>query len=154
MKRRWIAGLLAVALSVSAPAAASAPPSTQTVATHNGVDSFIDVLPACDPGGPLYATTLTYHAVEHVTSFAGGGLHLSFVQTGTFIADPLDPGGERFTGRFTTTGAWNMSSTTIGGSSTFNLRAAGSAGSGLRHHVNSQFIERPDGSARQFVRCR
>jgi hypothetical protein len=59
----------------------------------------VDVLPSCQPGGPLYTFTVTINHVEHSTTFADGRIHGGVTETGTFVAVPLaDPSLPTYTG--------------------------------------------------------
>ena len=122
----FVAGLLLVA---AAPAFAD-PPVTETTTQKNLVETFVDVVPTCEEGGPLYTITTTSNLVEHETVFADGRVHATFTQTGTFVAVPLeDPSLPSFTGKFTSGADFNQNGTTVNGTFTFNLRGTGSDGS-------------------------
>ena len=109
MLRRLAFGLLAAGLlSIAAPAFAQ-PPTTTTTHEKGLVETFVDFVPSCAPGGPLYTITTTSNLVLHETIFDDGRVHATFTQTGKFSAVPLeDPSLPSFTGKFTTWGGFNQ----------------------------------------------
>jgi hypothetical protein len=154
MLRRLAFGLLAAGLlSIAAPAFAQ-PPTTTTTHGHGLVDTFVDVIPMCEEGGPLYTITTTSNFVEHDTTFDDGRVHGTFTQTGKFSAAPLnDPSLPSYTGRFTTWDGFNQNGMTVEGSFTFNLSGTGSDGSMLSLNQSGHFNQRPDGSVNEFFHC-
>ena len=91
MIRRLITGIFALGLLIVAtPAFAQSPPTTETTTEHGVTETFVDVVPTCQDGGPAYEITLTYNGVEHSTLFADGREHDTFTQTGRFVATPVD----------------------------------------------------------------
>jgi hypothetical protein len=155
MVRRVFAVALTAAglLLVGSPAFAQ-PPVTTTTHEKNLVETFVDVIPTCEEGGPLYTITTTSNLVEHTTEFADGRVHATFTQTGTFVADPLeDPSLPSFTGKFTTWGGFNANGKTVGGTFTFSVHGMGSDGSSFQNHSTEHFNQRPDGSVNEFFHC-
>jgi hypothetical protein len=145
--------LVAGLLSFAAPALAQ-PPTHTTTHEKGLVETFVDVIPMCEDGGPRYRITTTSNLVEHETIFDDGRVHATFTQTGTFSAVPLsDPGLPSFTGKFTIWGGFNQNGTTVNGTFTFNLNGTGSDGSMLSLHQVEHFNVRPDGSANEFFHC-
>jgi len=154
MLRRLAFGLLAAGLLLIAAPAFAQPPTNTTTHTNGLVETFVDVIPMCEDGGPLYTITTTSNSVMHETVFDDGRVHATFTQTGTFSAVPLsDPDLPSFTGTFTTWGGFNQNGTTVNGTSTFNLNGTGSDGSRLSIHQVEHFNVRPDGSANEFFHC-
>lgn len=150
---RSVLGLLAAGLLFVAPAFAQ-PPVTETTTQKGLVETFVDVVPTCEEGGPLYTITTTSNLVEHTTTFDDGRVHETFTQTGTFVAVPLeDPSLPSFTGRFTVWGGFNQNGKTVNGTFTLTVRGTGSDGSTLRTHVTAHFSVRPDGTVNEFFRC-
>ena len=154
MLRRLAFGLLAAGLlSLAAPAYAQ-PPTNVTTHEKGLVETFVDVIPTCEEGGPLYTITLTSNLVVHETIFDDGRVHATFTQTGSFSAVPLeDPNLPSFTGKVTIWGGFNQNGNTVNGTFTFNLRGTGSDGSMVSVHFTEHFNERPDGSVNEFFRC-
>jgi hypothetical protein len=151
---RSVVGLVAAgALLFAAPAFAQ-PPTTETTTQKGLVETFVDVVPSCEEGGPLYTITTTSNLVEHTTTFDDGRVHATFTQTGTFVAVPLDdPTLPSFTGRFTVWGGFNQNGNTVNGTFTFNVRGTGSDGSTFSNHVTDHFNARPDGTVNEFFHC-
>jgi hypothetical protein len=140
-------------LSTGAPAIA-APPVTETTHQKNLVETFVDVVPTCEGGGPLYTITTTSNLVVHETIFDDGRVHATFTQTGTFVAVPLeDPSLPSYTGKFTVWGGFNANGKTVNGTFTFNIRGTGSDGSTFKTHTNDHFNVRPDGTVNEFFHC-
>ena len=154
MARRLALGLLAAGLlSMAAPALAQ-PPTHQTINEHGLVETFIDVVPTCEEGGPPYTITTTSNFVLHETIFDDGRVHATFTQTGRFVAVPLEDASlPSFTGRFTVWGGFNQNGKTVNGTFTFNLRGTGSDGSTLRLNLVEHFNQRPDGTVNEFFHC-
>jgi len=150
--------LIAVALTagllfVGTPAFA-APPVTETTHQKGVVETFDDVFPTCEGGGPLYTITTTSNRVEHTTTFADGRIHATFTDTGTFVAVPRDdPSLPSLTGKFTIWGGFNANGKTLNGTFTFSVRGTGSDGSTFKIHLTEHFNERPDGTVNEFFRC-
>jgi hypothetical protein len=157
MISRLLVGLTAVGLMlIGAPAFAAGSPDTQTTTQKNLVETFVDVVPSCEGGGPLYTITTTSNLVEHETVFADGRVHATFTQTGTFVAVPLDdPSLPSYTGKFTNWDGFNQNGAVVTeGTFTFNVRGTGSDGSTFQNHVNGHFNVPPDGSVHEFFHCR
>ena len=153
MIRRIAAVLLTAFLVVMAGGSALASPTTQTHHEKGLVETFVDVVPSCEGGGPRYQITTTSNLVEHETIFADGRVHATFTQTGRFVAVPLRAGRPSYTGHFTTWGGFNQNGTTVNGTFTFNLNGTGSDGSMLSIHQIEHFNVRPDGTANEFFHC-
>jgi len=154
MLRRLTLVLLTTLLVLLAGPAYAAPPTTETTTAKGVVDTFVDVVPTCEGGGPLYTITTTSNLVEHVTTFNDGRTHETFTQTGTFSAVPLeDPTLPSYTGKFTTWGGFNANGSTVNGTFTFSVRGTGSDGSTFSNHNVDHFNVRPDGSANEFFHC-
>jgi hypothetical protein len=154
MLRSSVVGLIAVVgLLVAAPAFAD-PPVTTTTHEKGLVETFVDVVPSCEGGGPLYTITTTSNLVEHLTEFGDGRVHETFTQTGTFVAVPLsNPALPSYTGHFAVWGGFNANGATVNGTFTFNVRGTGSDGSTFSNHVIDHFNVRPDGSVNAFFHC-
>jgi hypothetical protein len=154
MLRRLAFGVLAAGLLVIAAPAFAQPPTNTTTHQMGLVETFVDVVPTCEGGGPLYTITTTSNLVEHETVFGNGNVHATFTQTGKFSAVPLDdPTLPSFTGKFTTWGNFNQSGSVVNGTATFNLTGKGSDGSMLSHHEVQHFNVPPDGSVNEFFHC-
>jgi hypothetical protein len=152
MTRRIFALLLtAFLVLVGGPALAS--PVTQTTTQKDLIETFVDVVPSCEGGGPLYEITTTSNAVEHETLFDDGRIHLTFTQTGKFVAEPLEAGLPSYTGSFTVWGGFNANGATANGTFTFDVRGKGSDGSKFVNSTVDHFNERPDGSVNAFFHC-
>lgn len=155
LRRLTIAFLMAgLTLSLTAGRAAAAP-ITETNTAKGLVETFIDVVPSCEGGGPLYTITTTSNVVEHVTIFDDGRVHATFTQTGKFVAVPLDdPSLPSFTGRFTTWGGFNQNSDSVlNGTFTFSVRGTGSDGSTFKNSSVGHFNTRPDFTVNEFFHC-
>ena len=130
MSRRPALVLLTGFLVVLAGPAAFAAPTTTTTTEKGLVETFVDVVPTCEGGGPLYRITTTSNNIEHETTFDDGRQHATFTSTGTFTATPLaDPTLPSYTGKFTTWGGFNATGSTVNGTFTFSVRGTGSDGS-------------------------
>jgi len=153
MFRRIIAVLLGTFL-VLVVGPAYAGPTTETNHAKGLVETFVDVVPSCEGGGPLYTITTTANAVEHVTTFDDGRVHATFTETGTFSAVPLDdPTLPSYTGKFTVWGGFNQNGSTVNGTFTFNVRGTGSDGSTFSNHSVDHFNVLPSGSVHEFFHC-
>ncbi len=109
--------------------------------------------PSCEDNPPTYEVTSTSNGVSHETVFADGRVHATFTDTGTFVAEPLDPALPSYTGKFTIWGGFNANGRSVNGTFTFNIHGTGSDGSTLRNHVTDHFNERPNGTVQQFFKC-
>ena len=134
---------------------AYAAPTTTTTTQQGVVETFVDVVPTCEGGGPLYTITTTSNSIEHSTVFDDGRVHATFTQTGTFVAVPLnDPSLPRYTGKFTQWGGFNQNSDTVAvGTFTFNIRGTGSDGSTFSVNAVEHSNQMPDGSVNEFFHC-
>jgi hypothetical protein len=154
MVRRLLVGLVAAGLLLVGAPAFAQPPVTETTVQKNLVETFVDVVPSCEGGGPLYTITTTSNLIEHTTTFDDGRIHATFTQTGTFVAVPLeDPSLPSYTGKFTTWGGFNQNGNTVNGTFTFNVRGTGSDGSTFQNHVTDHFNQRPYGTVNAFYHC-
>lgn len=154
LRRLAVLGCTTAALLFTGAPAFAGPPVTETTHEHGVVETFVDVVPTCEGGGPLYTITTTSNSVEHTTTFDDGRVHATFTETGTFVAEPLDdPTLPSYTGKFTIWGGFNDNGQTVSGTSTFNIRGTGSDGSGFKTHLVDHFNERPDGTVHQFFHC-
>jgi hypothetical protein len=155
MVRRLITAVLLSAglLLVGTPAFAE-PPTTETTTVKNGSETFVDVVPTCEGGGPAYQISLTYNAVEHTTTFADGRSHETFTETGNFVATPLDDSTlPSYTGKFTIWGGFNANGKVVNGTFTFNVRGTGSDGSTINTHQVDHFNTTPNGAEFFFTHC-
>jgi hypothetical protein len=154
MVRRLLIGLVAAGLLLVGAPAFAQPPVTETTVEKNLVETFVDVVPTCEGGGPLYTITTTSNLVEHTTTFDDGRIHATFTQTGTFVAVPLeDPSLPSYTGKFTIWGGFNQNNQTVNGTFTFTVHGIGSDGSTFNNHVTEHFNVRPDGTVNEFFHC-
>jgi hypothetical protein len=154
MLRRLAFGLLAAGLLSIAPPAFAQPPTNVTTHEKGLVETFVDVIPMCEEGGPPYTITTTSNLVMHETVFDDGRVHATFTQTGKFSAVPLeDPSLPTFMGSFTQWGGFNQNGTTVNGTFTFSVRGTGSDGSKVRTNLVEHFNERPDGSVNELFHC-
>lgn len=154
MFARAVLGLVTTGVLLFAAPAFAQPPVTETTTQQGLVETFVDVVPTCEGGGPLYTITTTSNFVEHTTTFDDGRVHATFTQTGTFVAVPLEDATlPSFTGRFTVWGGFNMNGNTVNGTFTFNVRGTGSDGSTFNNHVTEHFNVRPDGTVNEFFHC-
>jgi hypothetical protein len=154
MLRRTFAGLLTAGLLLIATPAFAQPPVTETVVEKNVVETFVDVVPSCEGGGPLYTVTTTSNRVSHTTEFEDGRLHETFTDTGTFIAVPLeDPSLPSYTGKFTVWGGFNANGKSVNGTFTFMAHGTGSDGSTFNNHSVDHFNVTPNGTEFFFTHC-
>jgi hypothetical protein len=152
LKRLFAVAVTAFLVLLAAPAHAAPTPTTTTM--HGVVDTFVDVVPTCDGGGPLYTITTTSNMVEHETVFDNGDVHATFTQTGTFTAVPLDdPTLPTYTGQFTAWGNFNQSGQEVNGTSTYHVHGTGSDGSTFATHGVEHMDQRPDGTVHAFFHC-
>jgi hypothetical protein len=154
MFRRLFTGVLTAGLLLIATPAFAQPPTTETTTEHNATETFIDVVPTCEGGGPAYEITLTYNEVEHVTVFPDGREHDTFTQTGTFVAVPVDdPTLPTYTGKFTIWGGFNANGKVVNGTFTFTVHGTGSDGSTINVHETDHFNTTPTGAEFFFTHC-
>ena len=146
--------LVAAGLLVIAVPALAGPPETNTTTVKGLVETFDDVVPSCEDGGPPYTITTTSNLIEHETVFDDGRVHGTFTQTGTFVAVPKDdPSLPSFTGKFTVWGGFNDNGSSVNGTFTVNVRGVGSDGSTFSNHVGEHFNARPNVSVNEFFHC-
>ena len=150
---RRLSVVLAAACLALVAAPASGDTVTETTTEKNLVEQFVDVLPTCEEDPPLYDITTTSNLVEHVTTKDDGTIHVTFTQTGTFVAEPLEAGLPSYTGRFTVWGGFNENGNTVNGTFTFSVTGTGSDGSKLRNSTVEHFNVRPDGTVNEFFHC-
>ena len=152
LRRLTLVLLTAFLVLLAGPAHAA--PTTETNAAQGVVETFVDVVPTCEGGGPAYTITTTSNLIEHVTTFDDGRMHATFTQTGTFIATPLeDPTLPSYTGKFTVWGGFNANGSTVNGTFTFSVRGTGSDGSTFSNQNVDHFNVLPSGSAHEFFHC-
>jgi len=154
LRRLTVVLLAALALFLGLAGPASATPVTETVTAKGVVETFVDVVPTCEGGGPLYTVTTTTNVISHVTAFDDGRSHETFTQTGTFVAVPLeDPSLPSYSGKLTIWGGFNANGSTVNGTFTFNIRGTGSDGSSFSNHSVDHFNTTPDGTEYFFTHC-
>lgn len=152
MRRLLSLLVVAVIVGLALPAAA-APPITETITEQGVTETFVDVAPTCEVGGPLYEITLTFNGVDHVTEFADGRVHATFTQTGTFVAVPLDPADPGASGHFTVWGGFNQSNQNVNGTFTFNVNGQFDDGTSISTHLVDHFNVVPSGAEFFFTHC-
>jgi hypothetical protein len=135
---------------------ANAADVTTTTHTKQGVvETFVDVVPSCEGGGPRYNITTTANTVTHRTRFADGSLRFHVTSTGTFVASPkADPSLPNYTGKFTQSGNFNIDDGDGTGTFTFSVMGTGSDGSSFATQTVDHFNERPNGTTQEFFHCR
>jgi hypothetical protein len=153
MKHRFTAIVVgaASAVGLGVTSVSAAPPETTTTIEKNLVETFVDVVPTCDPSDTLYTITTTSNLVVHETVFDDGRVHATFTQTGTFVA--TNPTLPDFTGKFTVWGGFNLNGRTVNGTNTFTVHGKGDDGSTFKHHDTGHFNVRPDGTVNEFFHC-
>ena len=82
MLRRVFTGVLAGGLFLLLGGTAVAAPQTETTRQKNVVETFVDVVPSCVGGGPLYTITMTSNSIEHSTVFDDGRVHAMLPRRG------------------------------------------------------------------------
>lgn len=156
MARHLLVGLLATTfLLIGGPAFAD-PPITETINQKNVVNTFVDFLPdSCELGGPLYTFTTTTNRVERSTTFDDGRFHGIIVETGTFIAVPLeDPSLSTYTGQFTNLNtAFVENGMFVTNTFTRHVHGTGSDGSTFKIHITGHTNIPPTGTINEFFRC-
>jgi len=141
-----------LAAGVIAAVASATPPVTDTV-TVKGTETFIDVAPTCEEGGPLYEITIDFNLVEHSTVSATGA-HFTFTQTGTFVAVALEAGEPDASGRFTVWGGFNENpGGAVNGTFTFEVRGSFDDGTRINTHLTDHFNVTPTGAEFFFTHC-
>ena len=154
MISRLLIGLMTFSLVFVGGAADAAAPVTRTVHAHGLVETFTDVIPTCEGGGPRYVITTTVNFVRHVTRFDDGRRHVAFTETGTFVAEPkFDSSLPSYTGKVTIRSGFNANGSIINGTFIFNVRGTGSDGSTFSNHNVGHFSEMPDGTVKEFFHC-
>jgi hypothetical protein len=151
-RMRYVLGVLIVLTAGLVPAAGASPPETETI-TVKDTETFVDVIPTCDEGGPLYEITLDYNLVEHST-VSDDGEHFTFTQTGTFVAVALEAGQPDASGHFTIWGGFNASpGGAVNGTFTLSVRGRFEDGTRINTHVTDHFNHTPTGAEFFFTRC-
>ncbi len=132
MKRLVVSlAVLVLTLALASPAFARATSSTQTF--HDVTETFVDVIPCT--GAPA-TITVKYNGVFHINSLPGGEFWLTFTQTGTVTAVPLDPTQPTLTGRFTIWGNFNLNERNENTTFTFTVRLSdGSVFHDIAHYT-------------------
>jgi hypothetical protein len=154
MLRRLFACVLTAGLLLIGTPAYGQPPVTETVHETGVVETFEDVVPSCEVGGPVYVVTTTSNRVFHTTEFEDGRMHVTFTDTGTFVAVPRDdPSLPSFTGKFTAWGGFNANGKVVNGTFTFTARGTGSDGSTFRVNLVEHFNVTPNGTEFFFTHC-
>jgi hypothetical protein len=145
--------LLTAAVSAFPANAHASPPETETV-TGKDSETFIDVAPSCGAGGAPLEITIDYNFVEHST-VSDEGTHVTFTQTGTFVAVALDPAGQDASGHFTQWGGFNENpGGAVNGTFTFSVRGRLEDGTRIRFHLTDHFNFTPTGASNFFTLCR
>ncbi|HVQ87019.1 MAG TPA: hypothetical protein VMT88_02450 [Actinomycetes bacterium] len=145
---------LALGVLVAGGVAEAGIPTTKTTVTHGLVDTFTDVVPSCEGGGPRYLITTTSSSVEHLTKFGDGHRQGTFHSTGTFVAYPKnDPALPSYTGMFTSNGGFSGIGPVVTGTFTFSVSGSGSDGSSFTNQNVEHFTGMPDGSTKEFFHC-
>ncbi len=142
---------IGLVLSLALPAWAG-PPVTETNTAQGVTETFVDT-PFCEPGA-THEITATTNIVEHATLFDDGRGHFTFTQTGTFVAEPLDPSGQSATGHFTVWGGFNDNGKTVNGTFTFSINGSFEDGTKINLHAVDHFNVRPDGTENFLSRCK
>ncbi len=158
MSRLITRGLFVVVLAAGAVvgvplAAAADPPTTTTQNLHNATEVFVDVVPMCAPGGPLYQITTTFNAVLHATQFDDGRVHVTGTQTGNFTAVALQPGEPDASGKFTQWFGFNDNGRAVAGTATLSVRGEFETGEAINVHITDHFNATPTGAAFFFTHC-
>jgi hypothetical protein len=133
--------------------ATAAPPTTETTTEHNVTETFVDVAPTCEGGGPLYEITIVYNEIEHVTIFDDGRVHGTFTQAGSFTAVPLDPADSGASGHFAVWGGFNQNGTSVNGTFTFEVNGQFDDGGKISTHLVDHFNVTPTGAEFFFTHC-
>jgi hypothetical protein len=155
MARHLLVGVLATALLLIGGPAFADPPITETI-NEKVVNTFVDFLPnTCELGGPLYTFTTTNNRVEHSTTFDDGRVHGGVLETGTFVAVPLeDPSLPTYTGKFTNRNTFFVENgMVVTNTTTRTVHGTGSDGSTFNIHVTSHANVPPTETINDFFRC-
>lgn len=154
MFRRLLIGLLVIGLLLVAAPAFAQPPATET--THqNRVDTFVELLPSCEPGAPLYTFTTTQKVVVQSTTFDDGRVSGTVIQTGTFTAVPLsDPTLPTYTGKVNLHNTFHVENgAVLQNTFTVTVHGTGSDGSTFETHFTQHTNVPPTGRINEFFRC-
>ena len=143
-KRSWLRRLILVActstLLILPGSSAFAQAETFTMVVHNQTEILTQELFCVGPA----EVTITYNGHLHMTETANG-THITGMETGTVVVDPLDPSLPTYTGRFTTRFGENDYPNTFNSTSTFSLRAQAEDGSSLTvyfvGHITAETID-------------
>lgn len=155
MFRHLLVGLFAVGLLLIAAPAFGQPPVAETTHQKNVVDTFVDVVPSCELGGPLYTFTTTTNRVVHTTTFPDGRIHGTVIQTGTFLSAPLaGPTLPTYMGKVTLRNSFFVENAeVVTNTFTYAVHGAGSDGSTFETHLTSHTNVPPTGTINEFFRC-
>jgi hypothetical protein len=154
MVRHVLVGFsVAAFLLLGGPALADSP-STETI-TEDVVNTFVDFLPTCEAGAPLFTFTTTNHRVEHSTTFDTGVIHGTVVETGTFVAVPLEDASlPTYIGQFTNRNSFFVENgEVVTNTTTRHVHGTGSDGSTLKVHVTAHTNVPPTDTVNEFFRC-
>ena len=153
MPTRFLALAATAGLLFIATPAIAADVTTNTNVRHDVVETFVDVIPSCEGGGPRFNITTTANIVTHRTRFADQ-LRFHITTTGTFVATPKnDPSLPSYTGKFVQRGGYNVDNGDATGTFMFKVSGTGSDGSSFTTQVVEHFNERPNGTAQEFFHC-
>ena len=140
--------------AVAGSAVQAEPPITETRVVKDLTETFIDVVPTCDGRGALFNITTTANLVEHITE-SSTMVHVTFTQTGTFVAEAVDPAGQDASGRFTIWGGFNANpGGAVNGTFTFSLRGTLEDGTRVRFNSVDHFNVTPGGTEFFFTHCK
>jgi hypothetical protein len=155
MSRRLLAGLFAIALLLIPAPAFAQPPVTETTQQKNAVDTFVDFLPSCEPGAPLYTFTTTQNIVVQSTTFDDGRVSGTVIQTGTFTAVPLsDPTLPTYTGKVNLHNTFHVENGALFQNTfTVTVHGTGSDGSTFETHFTQHANVTPTATINEFFRC-
>ena len=153
--RRLLVGLFALVLLLVAAPAFAQPPVTESTHKTNVVDVFVDVLPSCEPGAPLYTFTTTTNLTVRSTTFDDGRVIGTVAQTGTFSAVPLEEANlPTYTGTVTLRNSFNVDNGAfVTNTFTYTVHGTGSDGSTFTTHVTTHANVRPNATINEFFRC-
>lgn len=154
MFRRLLIGLFATGLLLVAAPAFAQPPAIET--THqNRVDTFVDFLPSCESGAPLYTFTTTQKVVVKSATFDDGRVSGTVIQTGTFTAVPLsDPILPTYMGKVNLHNTFHVENgAPVQNTFTVTVHGTGSDGSTFKAHFTQHANVSPAGTINEFFRC-
>jgi hypothetical protein len=136
-------------------AVASEPPAPMTTVEKNLTVTFVDSMPSCEFGGPLYSITMTSDRILEVTRLEDE-VRGQMVQSGSFVAVPLgEPSLPSYEGkvnihnRFVNDADGHELSATF----TYDVHGTGSDGSRLDTYFQRVMRLAPDGTVKESLRC-